>query len=102
MRLRLGMPAADCSRSHTHLVIRLHDDWYSLLVDEMLEVIEVADSDIHPPARATTESAHDAITGVYADTGRLVHFLDPQRIVHALARQREPFLQRQGAPHGSL
>jgi hypothetical protein len=31
-----------------------------------------------------------------------VHFLDPQRIVQALARQREPFLNRQGVSHGGI
>lgn len=102
MRRRLGLSAATTSIGGTHLVLRLVDDWYSLLVDEMLEVIEVSDHDIEHPSRAATESTHDAVTGVYADDGRLVHFLDPQRIVHALARQREPLLQRQGASHGSL
>ena len=102
MRRRLGLPAAPPSVGGTHLVLSLLDDWYSLLVDEMLEVIEVADHDIEQPSRAAPESAHDAVTGVYADAGRLVHFLDPQRIVQSLARQREPFLNRQGASHGGI
>jgi len=102
MRRRLGLAAATSPHRGTHLVLRLQDDWYSLLVDEMLEVIEVSDYDIEHPSRAASESAYDAVTGVYADEGRLVHFLDPQRIVHALARQREPLLHRQGASHGSL
>lgn len=102
MRRRLGLSVAESTVGRTHLVLRLHDDWYSLLVDEMLEVIEVADRDIEHPARAASEPTHDAVTGVYAGDGRLVHFLDPQRIVHALARQREPILHRQGASHGGL
>jgi purine-binding chemotaxis protein CheW len=102
MRRRLGLNATEIPANRTHLVLRLHDDWYSLLVDEMLEVIQVADTEIEHPSRPTSESAPDAITGVYADSGRLVHFLDPQRIVHALARQREPFPHRQGASHGGI
>ena len=102
MRRRLGLTATEPPAGRTHLVIRLHDDWYSLLVDEMLEVIAVADHDIEQPSRAAPESAYDAVTGVYADAGRLVHFLDPQRIVQALARHREPFLNRQGASHGGI
>ena len=102
MRRRLGLTAAEPAAGRTHLVLRLQDDWYSLLVDEMLEVIEVPDHDVEHPSRPAFESAHDAVTGVYADAGRLVHFLDPQRIVHALARQREPIFQRQGASHGGL
>ena len=102
MRRRLGLAATETPASRTHLVLRLHEDWYSLLVDEMLEVIEVADHDVEHPSRPAPESAHDAVTGVYAGAGRLVHFLDPQRIVHPLARQREPLLQRQGTSHGGL
>jgi len=102
MRRRLGLPAAEASIGGTHLVLSLLDEWYSLLVDEMLDVIEVVDDAIEPPSRATSESSHDAVAGVYADADRLVHFLDPQRIVQSLARQREPYLQKQGASHGGI
>jgi purine-binding chemotaxis protein CheW len=102
MRRRLGLTAAAPSAHRTHLVIRLHDDWYSLLVDEMLDVIEVAEHAIEHPSKPAADTTHDAVDGVYADAGRLVHFLDPQRIVHSLSRQREPFLQRQGASHGGI
>ena len=102
MRRRLGFPAAAATAARTHVVVRLHDDWYSLLVDEMLDVIEVAEHAIEHPSKPAADTTHDAVDGVYADAGRLVHFLDPQRIVHSLARQREPFLQRQGASHGGI
>jgi purine-binding chemotaxis protein CheW len=102
MRRRLGLNATEPPAGRTHLVLRLHDDWYSLLVDEMLDVIEVAEDAIEHPSKPSADSAHDAVTGVYAGADRLVHFLDPQRIVHSLARQREPFLQKQGASHGGL
>ena len=102
MRRRLGLPAAEASIGGTHLVLSLLDEWYSLLVDEMLDVIEVVDDAIEPPSRAASESSHDAVAGVYADADRLVHFLDPQRIVQSLSRQREPYLQKQGASHGGI
>jgi purine-binding chemotaxis protein CheW len=102
MRRRLGLSAAEAFIGGTHVVLSLHDEWYSLLVDEMLDVIEVAEDAIEHPSRAASESFHDAVVGVYADADRLVHFLDPQRIVQSLARQREPFLQRQGATHGGI
>jgi GGDEF domain-containing protein len=37
MRRRLGFPAETVA-GRTHLVLRVQDDWYSLLVDEMLDV----------------------------------------------------------------
>jgi purine-binding chemotaxis protein CheW len=102
MRCRLGLTATETPASRTHLVIHLHEDWYSLLVDEMLDVIEVADHEIEHPSKPAADTAHDAVEGVYAAAGRLVHFLDPQRIVNSLTRQRESFLQRQGASHGGI
>lgn len=100
MRRRLGFPAAASDASRTHLVLLLDGDWYSLLVDEMLDVVEVAGDRIERPSRPAGDSPHDAVSGVFAAPGRLVHFLDPRRIVNGLGRQREQVLHRQGATHG--
>jgi purine-binding chemotaxis protein CheW len=100
MRRRLGFAEADASASRTHLVLRLNDDWYSLLVDDMLDVIEVPEEGIERPSAADADGPIDAVVGVHADDGRLVHVLDPQRIVSTLSRQREQVIHRQGAPHG--
>ena len=69
----------------TLLVIELLDDWYALVIDEMLDVIEI-------PADALeqTTSGGDgtgSLTGIYAAPGRLVHLLDPQRMIHSLTRR---------------
>jgi len=98
MRRQLGLP--DGVAGGTHLVLRVADEWYSLLVDEMLDVLEVPADRIEPPARTASEPPFDAVTGVFAAAESLVHFLDPQRIMQSLARPREPFLQRQGVLHG--
>jgi purine-binding chemotaxis protein CheW len=102
MRRRLGVIGAASIASRTHLVIRLHDDWYSLLVDEMLDVIEVAEHQIEHPSKPSADTPTDAVIGVFADADKLVYFLDPQRIVQPLARQREHFFQKQGASHGTV
>ena len=102
MRRRLGLADAEPRAGRTHMVVRLNDDWYSLLVDEMLDVVEVAEHQIEHPSRPAADSPGDAVTGVFAGSGGLVHFLDPQRIVQSLARQREQFPHRQGVPHGSI
>jgi len=60
----------------------------------------VAAERIEQPSRPAADTPADAVTGMLADTGRLVHFLDPQRIVHSLARQREPIQRKRGASHG--
>jgi purine-binding chemotaxis protein CheW len=98
LRRRLGFPEAPAA-GRTHLVLRVGDDWYSLLVDEMVDVLEIDPDRIEHPSRPAADGPRDAVTGVLADSGRLVHFLDPARIVHSLARHREPLQRRHGASH---
>lgn len=100
MRRRLGFAEAEADAVRTHLVLRLNDDWYSLLVDEMVDVLEIDTDRIEHPSRPAADGPRDAVSGVLAAAGRLVHFLDPARIVHSLARQREPLHRRHGASHG--
>lgn len=89
-------PLAVSRRSHpvasTHLVIAPGEDWYGLLVDEMLEVLEIE------PARVEqTTGGQGLVHGTFAAADRLVHLLDPERMIHSLARQRQPTGSRPGA-----
>lgn len=103
MRRRLGLgegltPGSDL------LVVRLSDDHYALLVDEVLDVDRIPTDRIEPPSGSLIEPAADPRTGVFAGEDRLVHLLDPQRIVHPLLRPRaspaaKPPIHRHGASH---
>ena len=99
MRRRLGFAAPPPSAVRTHLVLRQQDDWYSLFVDEVLDVHDFPAERIEQPAKADGP-ATDAVTGVFAGPAGLVHFLDPQRIVQSLVRQRTAPFIRHGASHG--
>jgi purine-binding chemotaxis protein CheW len=87
------------SPGDTHLVISLGDDWYGLVIDEMLDVVEIPAARIERPT-ATADGAGDALDGVFAAPDRLVHLLDPRRMILSLARQRPQFLDRQANSHG--
>ena len=100
LRRRLGIAPADSSAQRTHLVVALDDDWYSLLVDEMLDVMEVPAEAIDQTSQRSAEPYGDAVVGVFAGPERLVHFLDPQRIIQALGRHRESFLSKSESFHG--
>jgi purine-binding chemotaxis protein CheW len=100
MRRRLGFPPAPAEAGSAHVVLLLNDEWYSFLVDEMLDVLEVSEDRIEHPSAPAADAPRDAVTGVFAAPGRLVHFLDPQRIVNGLGKQRDQGLHRQGASHG--
>ena len=83
----------------THLVIALQDDWYGLVIDEMLDVVEIPADRVEQAATLATESGGDALTGVFAAPDRLVHLLDPQRMIHSLTRPRPQVSERQGVSH---
>lgn len=67
----------------TLLVIALQDDWYALVIDEMHDVVEIPTDAIE---HATGDGA-DPLTGIFAAPERLVHLLDPQRMIHSLTRR---------------
>ncbi|MFM7136490.1 MAG: chemotaxis protein CheW [Planctomycetota bacterium] len=87
------------SAASPHLVIAPSDDWYGLLVDEMLDVIEIEPERVERPT-----AGMDLVQGTFAAADRLVHLLDPERMIQSLTRQR-PVLS--GKPssqdiHGSI
>lgn len=84
----------------THLVITLQDDWYGLVIDEMLDVVEIPVDSIEQATAPGGEATSEALTGVFAAPERLVHLLDPQRMIHSLMRPRPQAPERQGVSHG--
>jgi purine-binding chemotaxis protein CheW len=84
----------------THLVIALEDDWYGLVIDEMLDVVEIPTAAIEQATDSGGEAGSDALTGVYAAPDQLVHLLDPWRMIHSLVRPKPQSPERQGASHG--
>lgn len=82
----LGVDRAAPERA-THLVITLGDDWYGLVIDEMLDVVEIPVEAIEQAASPAGEAGGEGLTGVFAAPDRLVHLLDPQRMIHSLTRR---------------
>jgi purine-binding chemotaxis protein CheW len=86
--------------NHTHLVIELQDDWYGLVIDEMLDVVEIPRDRIEQPTTFSAEGPAEAVAGVFAAPDRLVHLLDPQRMIQSFVRQRPQTHERQASSHG--
>lgn len=84
----LGLPAGDAAAPRVHLVIHIADDCYSLLVDEVIDVQTIPVDRIEQAATPITRTGGDPVIGVFADTDRLIHILDPERVVQALGTQR--------------
>lgn len=94
MRRRLRLTAAGAAA--IHVIIRAGDEWYDLLVDDVLGVQSFPRGRIEEPGG---DGLHDPRVGVVADDGHLVHLLDPQRIVQPLFRQRTSPVITHGASH---
>lgn len=99
VRRRLGLPAAATETPRTNLVIQLGEDSYSLLVDEVLDVQAIPLDRIEPTATGAERAAADAVTGVFAAETRLIHLLDPERLVQSLIKQRPTPFVRHGVSH---
>ena len=103
MQRRLGL-GDGIAAGGVLLVVRLGDDHYALRVDEVLDVDSLPAGRIEPPSGSLIDPAADPRTGVFAGDARLVHLLDPQRIVHSLMRPRaspavRPSAHKQGSSH---
>lgn len=84
--IRLGLPTSAERPNATHLVLRLgDDDWYGLLVDEVLDVIDVPAAAVERPAATDGESP---LIGIFAAAGQLVHVLDFRRMIQTPLRPR--------------
>jgi purine-binding chemotaxis protein CheW len=95
---RLGIVRAAAGSARTHLIVEAQGDHYGLLVDEMLEVIDIPNDRIEHPTDAAV--SHEAVVGVFAAPERLVHLLDPERMIQSLVRPRTQNPARHGAFHG--
>jgi len=94
MARRLGLEAS--AGAAIHVVIRSADEWYGLVVDDVLGVQSFPIDRIEPPGG---ESVQDPRVGVFAGDGHLCHLLDPHRIVSTLFRQRTSPVITHGASH---
>jgi purine-binding chemotaxis protein CheW len=95
--LRLGIARPRPERL-TLLVIALDDDWYALAIDEMHDVVVIPAAAIEP-ATAGVAGA-ESLTGVHAAPDRLVHLLDPWRMIHSPTRREAAGTREAGSSHG--
>lgn len=83
LRHRLGLPPLAQDRLPMNIVVRTEDGPISFLVDEIGEVVEVADEAFESPPGNLTGFAREATRGVYKLEQRLLLVLDTKRILQA-------------------
>jgi len=81
MRYRLGLTDMPADKSPTNIVLVSGGELFSLLVDELIDVIDIPAVAIEQPTAVTEHFSRDAIEGVFAGPNGLVHLLSIEAIV---------------------
>ncbi len=83
LRERLGRPARPEGTEAVVIVVRLHGEAVSLLVDSIADVVDVDVRDFEAPPDTLDGSARDLIRGAYKLDGHLLLALDVNKAVGA-------------------
>jgi len=81
LRKRLGLPDRPPGEQPMNVVVRANEGAVSLLVDEIGDVIEVAEEMLESPPETLAGFAREVIEGVYKLPGCLLLALDTERAV---------------------
>jgi purine-binding chemotaxis protein CheW len=83
LRERLGRPPRPEGTEAVVIVVRLHGEVVSLLVDSVADVVDVDAADFEPPPDTLEGRARDLIRGAHKLDGRLLLALDVDKAVSA-------------------
>lgn len=92
LRRRMGMSERAADALPVNVVLQTDDGAVSLLVDEIGDVLDVAEGTFERPPATLQGAARDLIAGVFKLDGRLLMILDAERTADVAAEPRE--LQR--------
>lgn len=81
LRERLDLPARRTDHDPVNVVLQTDDGAVSLLVDEIGDVLEVAEELFERPPATLQGAARELIQGVYKLADRLLVILDPDLVV---------------------
>lgn len=81
LRTRLGLTPRPPGETAMNVIVRSHGDAVSLLVDEIGDVVEAADPDLHPVPTNLPAGLAQVLLGVRPDDPSILLVLDAQRVV---------------------
>ncbi|QDT50050.1 chemotaxis protein CheW [Symmachiella dynata] len=82
LRKRLKLPALEGDRQSMNVVVRFNDESYSLLVDEVGEVINVSGETLQPPPRNLDAHWKPITSGVYRLQHRLIVIINVTNLLN--------------------
>lgn len=80
LRRRMQLPERTNQRLPTNVIVHTDDGTFSLLVDEVCDVLELNESEMQPPPDTLDAPARDLIRGVHLLEDRILVVLDTERI----------------------
>jgi purine-binding chemotaxis protein CheW len=85
MRLRLGFDPARADASHTNIVATVAGEYFSLMVDQLVDVIEIPLAAIEQPTADSEDPSRDSVAAVYAAPSGLIYVLDVDQLVAGIS-----------------
>jgi purine-binding chemotaxis protein CheW len=79
LRRRLGLPERSNGQLAMNVVLRCEDGAVSVLVDEIGDVVEVAEDTFEPAPDTLKGESRELVRGVYKLKGKLLHLLDTEK-----------------------
>lgn len=79
LRARLNFPPLEDASKQMNVVVRTHDTAFSLIVDEIGDVVDVEASSFEEPPETLTGEARELILGAYKLENELLLVLDTDR-----------------------
>ena len=80
MRQQLGLPTME-AKFCMNIIIKLRDEFYSLQVDSVADVVVVQKDDFEIPPETLPVEIRRFITGTYKVDNKLLHILDIEQIL---------------------
>lgn len=84
IRKQLQLPPLEITEHTISIFFRHEGVLFSLLVDEVNDILELSDEDFEPPPSNLSAAAHEILIGVYKLPQKLLIILDPQKIVASI------------------
>lgn len=84
LRTRMGLPPRPGEEPPMHVVIRGMEGSVSLLVDQIGDVIEVAEGAFESPPMTLQASLREVVDAVCKLPGNLLLLIDPERVTNAV------------------
>jgi purine-binding chemotaxis protein CheW len=81
MRLRLGLPCVDKSVKERIIVLKKQDDFFGILVDEVIQVVKISSAAIEKPPTILDGIDRDFVNGIGRYDGQMLILLNQDKIL---------------------